>query len=149
MVVPRETRERWPLLTVETEVNGDSKSTNERCPSLVGHCPCFSVTRDFFSALAALVVSVQNIVFLTVHYFNSFVPIAQQSGQAVVLGCLSLSICLWLCLPEGFHQCIKQQFFCCRNPLPTPLQVSTWYLQACQFSKNCGHNGITEYVMVM
>ncbi len=26
----RETREGWPLLTVETEVNGDSKSTNER-----------------------------------------------------------------------------------------------------------------------
>ncbi len=29
----RETREGWPLLTVETEVNGDSKSTNERGPS--------------------------------------------------------------------------------------------------------------------
>jgi hypothetical protein len=26
----RETREGWPLQTVETEVNGDSKSTNER-----------------------------------------------------------------------------------------------------------------------
>ncbi len=26
----RETREGWPLLTVETEVNGDSKSTNKR-----------------------------------------------------------------------------------------------------------------------
>jgi hypothetical protein len=32
----RETREGWPLLTVETEVNGDLKSTNERGPSLVG-----------------------------------------------------------------------------------------------------------------
>jgi hypothetical protein len=30
------TRERWPLLTVETDVNGDSKSTNERGPYLVG-----------------------------------------------------------------------------------------------------------------
>jgi hypothetical protein len=29
-------REGWPLLTVESEVNGDSKSTNERGPSLVG-----------------------------------------------------------------------------------------------------------------
>ena len=28
-----ETREGWPLLIVETEVNGDSKSTNERGPS--------------------------------------------------------------------------------------------------------------------
>jgi hypothetical protein len=32
----KETRERWPLLTVETEVNRDSKRTNERGPSLVG-----------------------------------------------------------------------------------------------------------------
>ncbi len=38
----RETREGWPLLTVETEVNGDSKSTNEKSPSLVGFLglPC-------------------------------------------------------------------------------------------------------------
>jgi hypothetical protein len=32
----RETRDGWPLLTVETEVNGDSKSTIERGPFLVG-----------------------------------------------------------------------------------------------------------------
>jgi hypothetical protein len=31
----RETREGWPLLTVETEVNGDSRSTNERGASIV------------------------------------------------------------------------------------------------------------------
>ncbi len=35
-VRPRETRDRWPLLTVETEVNGDSGSTYEIGPSLVG-----------------------------------------------------------------------------------------------------------------
>jgi hypothetical protein len=46
-VQTRETREGWPLLTVETEVNGDSKSTNEG-------------TRDFCPALAALVGPVQN-----------------------------------------------------------------------------------------
>ncbi len=34
LYLPRETG--WALLTVETEVNGDSKSTNERGPSLVG-----------------------------------------------------------------------------------------------------------------
>jgi hypothetical protein len=28
--ISRENREEWPLLTAETEVNGDSKSTNER-----------------------------------------------------------------------------------------------------------------------
>jgi hypothetical protein len=32
----RETREGWPLLAVETEVNGNSKRTNERSPFLVG-----------------------------------------------------------------------------------------------------------------
>jgi hypothetical protein len=32
----RETREGWPLLTVENEANGDSKSTNDRGPFLVG-----------------------------------------------------------------------------------------------------------------
>ncbi len=44
-----ETREWWPLLTVETDLNGDSKSANERGPSLV---------RVFF-ALASLVCPVQ------------------------------------------------------------------------------------------
>jgi hypothetical protein len=45
----------WPLLTVETEVNGDSQSTNERGPSLVVSLgfPCRYKT--FFPALAALV----------------------------------------------------------------------------------------------
>jgi hypothetical protein len=32
--------------------------------------------------------------FLIVHYFNSFDPIGQQDGQAVVLGSQSLSVCL-------------------------------------------------------
>jgi hypothetical protein len=32
----RETREGWPVLTVETEANGDSKSTYEKGSSLVG-----------------------------------------------------------------------------------------------------------------
>ncbi len=56
---------------------------------------CRAGPRDFCSALAALVGPVQNIFFLTLHFFNSFVPIAQHSGQAAVLGRLSLSVCLW------------------------------------------------------
>jgi hypothetical protein len=47
----RETREGWPLLTVETDVNGDSKSTNERGSrgsSLVGSLS--SSVRDFYPA---------------------------------------------------------------------------------------------------
>ncbi len=35
-IIPKETREGWPLLTVETEVNGDSKRTNEKRPFFVG-----------------------------------------------------------------------------------------------------------------
>jgi hypothetical protein len=34
--IDRETREGWPLLTVDSEVNGDIKRTNERGPFLVG-----------------------------------------------------------------------------------------------------------------
>ncbi len=34
--------------------------------------------------------------FLTVHFFSSFVPIAQQAGQAVVSGSLSINVCLWV-----------------------------------------------------
>ncbi len=36
VAVTRETREEWPLLTIETKVSGDSKSTNKRGPFLVG-----------------------------------------------------------------------------------------------------------------
>ncbi len=51
---------------------------------------------DFGPALAALVSpAVRNIIFLTGHFFTFLVPIAQQPGQAGVLG--RLSLCLWVC----------------------------------------------------
>jgi Mg2+/citrate symporter len=53
------------------------------------------VQEIFCSALASLVGPVQTIFFLTDHYFISFLPIAQQAGQAAVLGRLSLCMCLW------------------------------------------------------
>jgi hypothetical protein len=52
------------------------------------------VQRDFCPSLAALVGPVQNILFFIVHYFTSFVPIAQQAMQAVVPRRLSLNIFL-------------------------------------------------------
>ncbi len=68
------------------------------------HCCCtvgkswsiyhYRMYTDFCSALAALVGPVQNIFFLTLHYFHSFLPMVQQAGQAAVLGRLSLSVCL-------------------------------------------------------
>jgi hypothetical protein len=81
----RETREVCPLLTVKTEVNGGSKSTNEMGHTWLVRWACRAGTSDFCSALAAL------------KYFfpRLFVPISQQAGQAVVLGCLSLIMCLW------------------------------------------------------
>jgi hypothetical protein len=50
-------------------------------------------TVHFCPALAALVSPVQTITFLIAHFFALLVPIAQQPGQAVVLG--RLSLCLW------------------------------------------------------
>jgi hypothetical protein len=57
--------------------------------------PDLQCTRDFYPALAALVGPVQNIFSPpdTTH-FTSFVPIAQQAGQAVVPHRLSLNMCL-------------------------------------------------------
>ncbi len=96
----RAAREGWPLLTLETEPNGDSKSTNERSPPWLVRWACRARTRDLCTALTALVGPVQNILFLTIHYFSSFVLFDQQAGQAVVLGCLSLNICLRVAIRE-------------------------------------------------
>jgi hypothetical protein len=79
-------REGWPLLTVETEVYGDSKRTHESGPFLtkkVGlDCSTvFGPVQNFFSSPYTISVSLT--------------PIAQQAGQAAVLGRLSLSVCLW------------------------------------------------------
>jgi hypothetical protein len=54
-------------------------------PWLVSWAICAG-TRNFCSALAALVGPVQNILFLTILYFSLFLFIAQQAGQAAVLG---------------------------------------------------------------
>jgi hypothetical protein len=83
----------WPLLTVETEVNDDSKSTNEyKWPV---RWACHAGTRDFCPVLAALVSPVQNIISPQRTLFQSFVPIAQQAGQSVEQGRQSLRMCLW------------------------------------------------------
>jgi hypothetical protein len=62
-------------------------------PWLNRWAPCAG-TRDFCLTLVAAVGPVQSMFFFTVHYFSSFVPIAQQAGQAVVLGYPSLNVCL-------------------------------------------------------
>jgi hypothetical protein len=54
--------EGWPLQTVETELNGDQKGVQMKgvLPWL-DHCVFRAGTRDFCSALAALVSTEQNI----------------------------------------------------------------------------------------
>ncbi len=71
---PRENRFKWPLLTVKTEVNEDSKSTNERVLPWLVRWDFRTGTRDFCSALAALVGSVQNIFFLARTLFQFLCP---------------------------------------------------------------------------
>jgi hypothetical protein len=84
-----------PLPTIESEVNGDSNSTNERGSSLVGSLDLSCKYKTFLFCLAGA-SRPSKIFFLSVHYFNSFVLIAQQAVQAAVLGRMSLSMCLWL-----------------------------------------------------
>jgi hypothetical protein len=75
LCMTRETRERWLLPIVETEVNGDSKSTNERVLLWLVRwgLPC-RYKRFLLSLETALVGPEQNIFFLTVHYFNPLSP---------------------------------------------------------------------------
>jgi hypothetical protein len=61
-----------PLLTVVTE--GNSKSTNERGPSLVGLLGLSCLYKWFLYCLGCPSRPVQNNVFLTVYYFNACDP---------------------------------------------------------------------------
>jgi hypothetical protein len=61
----RETREGWPLMTVETKTNGDLWSIKRVLPWLVRWARRAG-TRCFYPASAALISPVQNI-FLTAH----------------------------------------------------------------------------------
>jgi hypothetical protein len=67
---------------------------------------CRAGTRDFSSALAALVREGQNIFFLIVHNLNFFVPIAQQAEQAAMLGRLA---CLFVCVSPNTFVSGKRQ----------------------------------------
>ncbi len=87
-----ETREGWSLLTFETEVNGDSKSTNERGPSLVGSLGLLCRYKRFCFCL----------VFSSRPSTTFSIPLSPSPSKLdskVVLGDLSLSMCLWLYFP--------------------------------------------------
>ncbi len=79
--VSRETREGWPLLTVETEVNGTQRG---QMRGVLSCLVCWVYRADFYSASTALVGPVQNVFFsLSVQYFNTFFPIAHAASWAV------------------------------------------------------------------
>jgi hypothetical protein len=83
----RETTEVWPLLTVETEVNGDSRSTNLRGPSMVGSLGSLCRYKRFLYCLGCC------IFFLALHYLSLLVPIAHQLGkQSRWLTCLLICV---------------------------------------------------------
>ncbi len=66
--------EWWPLLTVETEVNWDYKSTNERGPFLVGSLVLSCWYKRFLFCPGCSSRPSTKYFFLTAHFFNSFVP---------------------------------------------------------------------------
>jgi hypothetical protein len=91
---PERASEGWLLLNVENEASGDSWSTNERGPSLIGSLGSSCRYKRFLSCIGCSIVGpVQKYFFLPVHYFNSFVPIAQQVGrQSRRVSCLLLCV---------------------------------------------------------
>jgi hypothetical protein len=92
----------------------DSKSTNERGPSLVGSFGLSCRHKRFLFCLGySLVGPVQNIFFphRIVHYLNSFVPIVQKAGQAVMLGRLSLMcVSLVFTLVKNINVIISEKY---------------------------------------
>ncbi len=93
----RDYREGWPLLTVESEANGDSKSTYERGPYLIGALNSSCRYNRFLSCLGCSSrPSTKYYIASLIHYFALFVPITQQTRQAVMPGRLSLNMWLWV-----------------------------------------------------
>ena len=81
--------------TVETEASGDSWSTLEKGPFLVGTLGCRDSTRDFCAASAALVGPVQTFFSspYNIKLYLSPSP-SKLHGQAVLPRRLSLNMCL-------------------------------------------------------
>ncbi len=86
----RETREGWPLLTVETEANGDSKSTNVRVHPWLVHWALRADTLDFLYCLSCSGQPITNIS--STYTISIRIPIVQQLGQAAVQGRLPLNV---------------------------------------------------------
>jgi hypothetical protein len=95
MMTGRKTREGWPLLTLEIEVNGNWKRTNERGPSLVRSLGLSCRYKRFLFSLGCSSRPSRKYFFPHRVLFLFLSPIALQAGQAAVQGRLFLSMCLW------------------------------------------------------
>ncbi len=88
-------RDGWPLLPVESEANGVSRSTYERAPFLIGLFNSACRYKRFLSCLGCSTVysSVQNI-FSSSHNFSLFVsPSPSKPGwQLCRIACLCVSV---------------------------------------------------------
>jgi hypothetical protein len=62
----------------------------------------------FLSCLGCTGQSSKKYFFINLHYFTLCVPIAQQPRQAVMQGCLSLNVCLWVHHPHGGGFIVKR-----------------------------------------
>jgi hypothetical protein len=90
---PRETREGWPLLTVETEVDENSKGTNERGTFMVGSLGLSCRYKKFLLRLGCTSRPSTKYFFPHYTHFNSFVPLVQQAGmQPCWVACNSVYI---------------------------------------------------------
>jgi hypothetical protein len=98
--------------SVETKVNGDSKSTNESGPSLVGSLGLPCRYKRFSSWLGCSSRPNSKLFFRTVHYFYSFVTIAHSKlgtvGRQPWLGHLSRSL---VSLSKTKHQSLAGHYY--------------------------------------
>ncbi len=87
-------REGRPLLT---EVNRDSKRTNDRGPFLIGSLGLSCRYKRFLFCLGC--TSRPSTKYFSSSPYTISMPLStlpQQAGQAAMLGRLSLSVCLWM-----------------------------------------------------
>jgi hypothetical protein len=78
----RETREGWPLLTVETEANRDSMSAYERGPFLAGLLGSSCRYKRFLSCLGSSSRASTKFVFPRNTLFHSLVPMHRPASSA-------------------------------------------------------------------
>jgi hypothetical protein len=105
---------RCPQLTVKTEVNGDSKSKKERGPSMVGSLGLSYRYMRFLSCLGCSSWRTTKYFFPQHKLFQFMYSIAQQAGQAALLGRLSLK-----CVSLGLLRTIRYN-----KHLQAPLRIN-------------------------